>query len=1023
MRKRLVSIFCLFGLLLAGCSSSPGISSSSESSSFSSSSSQSTSSSLESSSSEEPVISSYESIPESIEPSSTSEESEISGEPSSEVPSSSEEPTSEPSSEPTSESLPFSSEEFSDPSSESSWSSDETSESTEESSEPSESSSESSETDDRLYVFVQNGQTEGFYNVYFDAKIDMTISFLYVESVIVLDEGVDIQTDDIQHFLYGGRMERVYFGEHITAIGKLRLFFYAPYAEVHFDKALESIEYLHVSLNYETIVATSPQNRMDLYFGGDCPAMDEGALYNNGFAGMQIHYHEGAKGFTTFMQSASTVCIEDEVIIPPMSISEYVLASNRAARDLAKAIYDKSVAVGNDEFLLFPISGLEFYFELKEFVLDLTKDCTSTYDKAEIIFDWIVENIEYDDEYMTAAVEEVFYDRKAVCAGYCFLYHDMLSAAGIPSFYTRGAPLYGLPSENTESFVRASLDSSQQSVTHGWVYAIIDGKAVCCDPTWGDFDMTDEYLSMTRLIFQVDGVNVVFDKKLYRLLDSGMVYCDGEFYLVSGGAASGGGQLFMTINFVLNLSFFVNRNSKVTHGSESFDSPLVIPYGAVYHDGLFYYDDPKLLMEAGIQSWRYCMSDGKAIDFILLLRYMSEETNRYGTTFKTRFDLGFCSFDDKMAYYEYKPGELMVLVSFASVSSLSVPAEVNGKKVTSLGASCFHGMDGLEEVILPDGLEEMVNSCFDGCTSLVSINIPSSVKTIGGSVFWGCSSLKSIELPEGIDTIANAVFIRCRSLEQVNIPSSVVTIESLAFSGCYSLSKITLPEGLKKIEEYAFSYCSSLEEIFIPAAVETIEPAAFGYCPKLSSIAVDPDNPYFDSRDNCNAIMRTETDTLVCACKSTVFPSVVLAFESFSCAGVLGFEEIAIPSSVVEIGMYAFVSCENLRDIDFGETGNLRVLSLEAFSFCRALREVVLPEGLETIAEAVFADCPALVALTLPSTVRSIGANIAYGARNLFEATYRGSVENWEAVEKDPEWFNGTSCHVVHCQNGDVQIS
>lgn len=847
----------------------------------------------------------------------------------------------------------------------------------------------------------------------------MTPQALYGESVVVLGEGVDIPADDIWHSLYDGYMERVYFGEHITAIGVLYLYFELTNPEIHFDKALESIEYLHVSLSYDSIFSSGLPERIDLYFDGDCPAMEEGSLYNNGFSSMLIHYHEGAKGFTTFMQSASTVCIEDETVIPSLSISEYVLESNRAAREMAKALYERSVAAGNDEFLLFPISGLEFYFELKDFALDLTKDCVSAYDKAHVLFDWIVANIEYDDDYLTATVEEVFYDRKAVCAGYSFLYHDMLSAVGIPSFYTRGAPIGNLPQDDIDSFVRASLDSSQNAVTHGWVYAIIDGQAVCCDPTWGDFDMSDEYLSATRLIYQVDGVHVLCDDRLYRLLDLGVVYCDDEFYLVQDGAASGSAQLFSTINFVLNFSFQVNLNSKVIHGAESFDSSLVIPYGAIYHDGLLYYTER--LEEAGIQNWLYCLSNGKAIDFILLLRYMGEEQLRYGTTFKKQFDLGFCSCDDKMFYYEYKPGELMVLACFVSVSSLSVPAEVNGKKVTSLGASCFHGMDGLEEVILPDGLQELVNSCFRGCTSLTTINIPSSVKTIGGLVFSGCKSLESIEFPEGIDTMANGVFERCTSLEHFDIPSSVKTIETLAFMFCTSLSEITLPEGLKTLEAEAVTYCSSLEEIYIPASVEEIGPAAFGYCPKLSSIVVDPDNPYFDSRENCNAIMRTETDTLVGACQSTVFSSRILAIEPWACVGILGFEEIAIPSSVQEIGEYAFYSCENLRHVDFGETSDLRTLSNDAFDSC-ALEEVLLPEGVEAVEEAAFAYCESLVTLTLPSTVRSIGGNIAYGARDLSEATYRGSVKNWEAIEKDPEWFNGTSCQVVHCQNGDVPL-
>ena len=155
--------------------------------------------------------------------------------------------------------------------------------------------------------------------------------------------------------------------------------------------------------------------------------------------------------------------------------------------------------------------------------------------------------------------------------------------------------------------------------------------------------------------------------------------------------------------------------------------------------------------------------------------------------------------------------------------------------------------------------------------------------------------------------------------------------------------------------------------------------------------------------------------------QSTVFFDGILTIEPLACVGILGFEEIAIPSSVKEIGEYAFFACENLRHVDFGETSDLRTLSNNAFDSC-ALEEVLLPEGVEAVEEGAFAYCKYLVALTLPSTVRSIGGNIAYGAKDLNEATYRGSVKSWEAIEKDSEWFSGTSCQVVHCQNGDVPL-
>lgn len=880
--------------------------------------------------------------------------------------------------------------------------------------------------DKTLYVFVQNGTQDGFYNVHIDAKTDITIQDLFAESVFVLDEGVEIEADDIQHYLFfDGHVETFHFGEHIVRIGRLSLYFLFPNPEIHFDKALQSIDYFHVSLSWDAMIGkVGDSSRIDLYFGGDCPQMEDGTLYNNGFSGMMLHYHQGAKGFKTFMQSASTICIEEEAYIPDITIEEYVLETNRRAREMAQTLYDRSVETGNDEFLLFPISGLDFYFDLKDFVLELTQDCSSDYERARVIFDWIVDNIEYDMDYLTASVEEVFQDKKAVCAGYSFLYHDMLAAAGIPSFYTGGTVLGEIADDDIETFIRATLDSSQIDAGHGWVYAIIDGEAICCDPTWGDFDMSDEYLSSTRFIFHVDGIKVLYDNRLYPLIrDISVVYCDGEFYFVENGVASGAGECAFSINYVLDLDFQANRNSKSIHGAESFDSALVVPYGAIYHDGLLYYDDPYFLVNTGISLWKYCLCDGKAIEFSLLLRYMKLERERYGTVFEHEFDLGFCSIVDAEVYYEYEPGELMLLTVVDNPSSFTVPISVNGKRVTALGEGCFQKLDGLQEVILPEGLEWMVGSCFAWCTSLTTVRIPSTVTEFGPGMFFKCTALEEVTLPEGLTVISNGTFDFCASLEHIDIPSSVTTIEGLAFGCCYSLADITLPEALETLGEDAFTYCSSLEEVFLPAKVKEIGKAPFGFCPKLTSIVVDPNNPYFDSRNECNAIIRTKTNTLVSACKTVTIPGGIVGLEKYSCCGLLDVDTIVIPSSVTYIGELAFFGCETLVHVDFGAESDLKTIDRYAFYCCYAIEEFVLPEGLETIEDNAFSNCRCLTELVFPSTIQKIGTWIAYDANNLTEATYRGSVESWEMVNKDPQWYYRTSCTVVHCLGGDVALA
>ena len=79
---------------------------------------------------------------------------------------------------------------------------------------------------------------------------------------------------------------------------------------------------------------------------------------------------------------------------------------------------------------------------------------------------------------------------------------------------------------------------------------------------------------------------------------------------------------------------------------------------------------------------------------------------------------------------------------------------------------------------------------------------------------------------------------------------------------CDSLDAVDLPFDLVAIGDYAF-FGSSVTSVVIPSEVTFIGVSAFNFCPNLTSLQVDGRNPVFDSRNNCNAIIRTGEDLLV----------------------------------------------------------------------------------------------------------------------------------------------------------------
>lgn len=152
-------------------------------------------------------------------------------------------------------------------------------------------------------------------------------------------------------------------------------------------------------------------------------------------------------------------------------------------------------------------------------------------------------------------------------------------------------------------------------------------------------------------------------------------------------------------------------------------------------------------------------------------------------------------------------------------------------------------------------------------------------------------------------------FQSCSSLRNITLPSSIKKIGHYSLSGCYSLISVEIPNGVDSIMDGAFRDCSSLKRITIPETVKFIGYDCFSYCRKLQKIIVHENNPIYDSRNNCNAIIESETNTLVAGCSSTIIPNSVISIGESSFLGVSSSESINIPSSVTTIGKWAFNGC------------------------------------------------------------------------------------------------------------------
>ena len=248
------------------------------------------------------------------------------------------------------------------------------------------------------------------------------------------------------------------------------------------------------------------------------------------------------------------------------------------------------------------------------------------------------------------------------------------------------------------------------------------------------------------------------------------------------------------------------------------------------------------------------------------------------------------SYDDFT--YEDNENGITITGYTGDKTELVIPGEINGKKVTDIGTNAFYKY-----------------------SSLTSVTIPESVTSIGFAAFWGCSGLTSVIIPEGVTNIRDCAFLGCSGLTSVTIPESVTSIKWRAFWGCSGLTSITIPAGVTSIEE-----------------------AAFGDCSGLTSIVVDKENKYYDSRNNCNAIIATESNTLVIGCKNTTIPASVTRLGERAFANCSGLTSITIPQSVTSIGYYTFAGCSDLTSITIPKS----VTSIGDYAFASCRRGLVI---------------------------------------------------------------------------------
>ena len=255
-----------------------------------------------------------------------------------------------------------------------------------------------------------------------------------------------------------------------------------------------------------------------------------------------------------------------------------------------------------------------------------------------------------------------------------------------------------------------------------------------------------------------------------------------------------------------------------------------------------------------------------------------------------------------------------------------------------------------------------------------------AVTKIGNAAFLYYFYLTSLTLPNSLVTIENSAFAYCSGFTgDLIIPNSVVTIEESAFFTCYSFDgDFVLGNSLTTIGDGAFNSCDGLHGVLnIPSNVTSIGKLAFRYC-NFSGITVDSANPVFDSRDNCNAVIVTETNELLFGCVNSVIPNTITVIGENAFCGLEGLTSINIPNSVITIGAGAFSFCFDLTG-DLTIPNSVQTIGDGAFFQCSGFDgTLTIGAGVTYIGDEAFRKCSNFTkAVSLATTPAELGFEYA----------------------------------------------
>ncbi len=371
------------------------------------------------------------------------------------------------------------------------------------------------------------------------------------------------------------------------------------------------------------------------------------------------------------------------------------------------------------------------------------------------------------------------------------------------------------------------------------------------------------------------------------------------------------------------------------------------------------------------------------------------------------------------------PNSVTTIGDGAFANCYSMSGVTIGNSVTSIGGAAFADCKRIEEINIPSSVTQISSGAFRGCENLskvhitsleawcsISFDYPSSMSEnyrdgtsnplyYAHHLYLNGQEITDLVIPNSATAINGFAFIGCSGLKSVTLHNSVNSIGESAFMGCRGINSLTIPNSVTSIAYWAFKDCTGLTDAIIGNSLAGIGGNAFSGCSELRSIIVADDNSVYDSRENCNAIIETESNTLIVGCQGTIIPRSVtsIAPEAFEGRGNL--TSIFIPKTVTSIGIETYLDYSYNQETHSTDTV-YRYYYYNPFAACSALASIIVEEGnpvydsrdncnaiIETATNKLIVGCKNTI---IPNTVTAIGGGAFRGCTELTEINIPNSV-------------------------------